>query len=973
MTKQINEVLQAAIKYYKAGLTIVPIGLDGSKAPTVSWRGLITTRPTEAEVRQFFAKADVGIAILGGATSGGLEILDFDIESAFDEFAELLNEVWPDLLPRLPVIKTPSGYHVYFRSAKADGNQKLARASEKNAAKNDNTKIETRGEGGYVIAPPSPPAVHPSGKPYAFHSGPRISKVPTLTDDERQVIFDCARSLNEVAEKEQKASPRAKAAAGRPGDDFDERADWAMILEPHGWKRIRQRGSSTHWRRPGKTDNSVSATTGYCGDKLYVFSSNAEPFDSPRAYSKFSAYGLLNHGGDYAAATRDVLALGYGERRPRASQPPPHSDADAPSFIDDRALDLQPDESPPEQRTHLEVVRDSNPITATELDRQLEDDKGAASTPENLTRLGVVFDRDQAEWVRIENILRRHKVIRPVMKAMHKRRASDREPRNVSPAMQKAVKLGRAMNSGREIMISSDIETMNDEALAAMASAKTDVYQKDGRLVQVVTDLSGIESISGRSAPMIQEVQPDRLRELLASAACWKKIGVDREGNEVERIVPPPRESATALLQRGSWGNLRRIVGVTEVPVIRPDGSVLTKAGYDPGIGMIYRPLADIEVIDKPTRKDIESARDALLDVVIDFPFDSDTHRAAYLAAVLSPFARYAYRGPTPLFLVDANTRASGKTLVATTISKIATGRDLPIGVGTDDPSEQRKQITSLALSGARIAFLDNVNELGGEVMNAVLTAVRWRDRILGGNSIAEVDLSAIWVATGNNTTLDGDMCRRVLPIRLRAQDERPENRTNFKHPELMTWLESEWPRLAGAALTLLRGYILAGKPAVDGVTTWGSYEGWSRVVPRCVAWAGAGNPTLLRISLVDSGDTERDAIIAFMRALHGCYGVSGSTARNMLRDVHSSNAGSNERELREAVLELCPSRSNDLPSTRVLGNKLSKIRERVVADMRLRGEKNRVGVLTWYADKLDQPQLPLRERTPGDDDDRPF
>jgi hypothetical protein len=65
-----------------------------------------------------------------------------------------------------------------------------------------------------------------------------------------------------------------------------------------------------YWRRPGK-EKGWSATTGHCrgevgGDLLYVFSSNAHPFEAEKAYSKFSAYAILRHGGDHAEAAREL-------------------------------------------------------------------------------------------------------------------------------------------------------------------------------------------------------------------------------------------------------------------------------------------------------------------------------------------------------------------------------------------------------------------------------------------------------------------------------------------------------------------------------------------------------------------------------------------------------------------------------------------------------------------------------------------
>jgi hypothetical protein len=98
----------------------------------------------------------------------------------------------------------------------------------------------------------------------------------------------------------------------RPGDDLNARGDWANVLESHGWRLVFQRDGVGYWRRPGK-NGGVSATTNYQGsDLLYVFSSST-PFETERGYSKFSAYALLEHNNDYAAAARALVGMGYGD------------------------------------------------------------------------------------------------------------------------------------------------------------------------------------------------------------------------------------------------------------------------------------------------------------------------------------------------------------------------------------------------------------------------------------------------------------------------------------------------------------------------------------------------------------------------------------------------------------------------------------------------------------------------------------
>jgi hypothetical protein len=53
---------------------------------------------------------------------------------------------------------------------------------------------------------------------------------------------------------------------------------------------------------------------------LYVFSSNAQPFQDKTGYSLFTAFALLNHSGDFAEAAKALAQQGYGDRDGYGSQ-----------------------------------------------------------------------------------------------------------------------------------------------------------------------------------------------------------------------------------------------------------------------------------------------------------------------------------------------------------------------------------------------------------------------------------------------------------------------------------------------------------------------------------------------------------------------------------------------------------------------------------------------------------------------------
>ena len=318
-------IRDTALELRASGISILPIVADGSKSPaTGSWRHYQTTIADEQTITGWFPEAlERGIAVIGGQVSGGLEVLDFDLPGLYDQWLELVGQAGLlALIDTLPLEATPKGgRHLFWRCSTYEGNTKLAKRAKADGS--PETVIETRGEGGYAIVSPSPAACHPLGKPYVMLRG-AISKTPEIDPATRETLLSLARSFNEYVAPERAYSEMPQAASApkdstiiRPGDDYNARADWREILEPHGWRLLYYQGQKGLWQRPGKDGTGISGTTNYAGgkygdDRLYVFSSNAYPFESERTYSKFQAYTLLEHNGDFKAAARELGRNGYG-------------------------------------------------------------------------------------------------------------------------------------------------------------------------------------------------------------------------------------------------------------------------------------------------------------------------------------------------------------------------------------------------------------------------------------------------------------------------------------------------------------------------------------------------------------------------------------------------------------------------------------------------------------------------------------
>lgn len=326
-----QDVLTGVRRYAAAGLVVVPVPPDGSKHPLVPWKQYQHRRPTDRELVSWFGSRRNGPAVLCGAVSGGLEVLDFDDGAAFAPWRALIDARAPGLLARLPVVRTPRpGYHVYLRCPSIAGNQKLAEDPGPDGRRV--TLVETRGEGGLVLTPSCPPACHPSHRRYVMVQGD-LTRVPVLTADERELLLAAARSLSRyrAVDALRPRAPAPDASSSRTlrrGDHINARIGWAAILEPHGWVCVGLDGAGVgRWRRPGKSGRGWSATTDYGGSGLlYVFSSNAAPFEPGRAYSKLAARALLSFGSDFRSAARSLTGqhAGGDDRRPLQSASPRH-------------------------------------------------------------------------------------------------------------------------------------------------------------------------------------------------------------------------------------------------------------------------------------------------------------------------------------------------------------------------------------------------------------------------------------------------------------------------------------------------------------------------------------------------------------------------------------------------------------------------------------------------------------------------
>lgn len=276
-------MIEVAQKYKDAGFSCLPTQKD--KSPAISaWKGV------EIAPALF---TSYGIGIKCGASSGNLECMDFDnhfgdakeVISAFMKI-EGVQEIYEKY--RLPIeTSMRGGFHLLYRCETIEGNKKLAlRPIKRDGKLGRDVLIETRGEGGYFVAAPTP------GYQVIKND---ICNVAYITPGERGVLLSAARYFNEWVDSMYQTTEDKEKPGNRFNDDPASIEEMKDALITAGWVDV----GAGKWRRPGKSEG-ITATLGKAAEKIfYNFSDAAYPFDAEKGYTAFQVVGLLKYDGDF--------------------------------------------------------------------------------------------------------------------------------------------------------------------------------------------------------------------------------------------------------------------------------------------------------------------------------------------------------------------------------------------------------------------------------------------------------------------------------------------------------------------------------------------------------------------------------------------------------------------------------------------------------------------------------------------------
>jgi putative DNA primase/helicase len=461
------------------------------------------------------------------------------------------------------------------------------------------------------------------------------------------------------------------------------------------------------------------------------------------------------------------------------------------------------------------------------------------------------------------------------------------------------------------------------------------IYQRAGALVRTVrldvdTREDGLVLPAGDT--VIHLVDRDWLLDAMARVGDWRKYS-PMDG-KWRRADPMQKYANGALARVGSWP-FPYLRSVVDVPPFLSDGRVLTAAGYDRTSGVLYAPRPGFmwpEVPEEPTKTDAEAAMKVLFEPVAEFPWQHDSDKAGYLAAVLTLVGREAIDGPVPLFAYRARTRGTGKSLLARVVVLAATGREPATTTYTTDDEELRKRITAFALRGARDVTFDDVSgSIGSQSLEKAITNAVWNDRILGRNEDVSLPLRPYWAITGS-MTFHRTLARRVVPVDLDAKSEHPEDRS-FRIADLPAWTKGHHPQLLAAALTILRAYWGAGRPEHGQGPRMGSFEQWDDLIRGAVVWAlgidpaGVNDPGAGRGRIRATSDDEADASATLVHTLRAKFNDGTWTTSDVWHATGLDREDlTRDKALRDAVVAAASTRDGRPPTLVSLGIRIGQL-----------------------------------------------
>jgi hypothetical protein len=418
--------------------------------------------------------------------------------------------------------------------------------------------------------------------------------------------------------------------------------------------------------------------------------------------------------------------------------------------------------------------------------------------------------------------------------------------------------------------------------------------------------------------------------------------------------------------------SIKQLRARVTLPFVRPNGTVVASPGYDP-LTCIYADFREdtISAIPAaPSRVEVIEALRTLWAPWSLYPFGGEVDRAAMLAAILTAVCRPALN-TAPGFMLEAPTPGSGKTLAATALGALARGTRggvTPFVDGANVEQEMVKKLVSMLLMGESFYLVDNVvGTWRSPVLASLITDGSMNERLLGGNTWFRGEARLMICATSNNASLDRDLGRRFIRIRIDPGTETPQAREFEFDPAEVTLRDRM--KIARAVLVVIQAYTVAGSPRL-GRGSCGFSE-WAALVRNTVLWVGqlgmtgeagigtTGDPAKSILEQAACDDPDTSALTTLLMGLHKHGPGEIFTTREVFR---KSQAGENSSD--EALVMIAEGVGGLFLGKRDisvigLGRALNARRDRIAGGLVLRAlGTDRTKAQVWGVEEVPVPEM---------------
>jgi Bifunctional DNA primase/polymerase, N-terminal len=217
--------------------------------------------------------------------------------------------------------------------------------------------------------------------------------------------------------------------------------------------------------------------------------------------------------------------------------------------------------------------------------------------------------------------------------------------------------LRRVSDDDRPIINTLDcgLDVVGDLAFDALVGAN----EVDGQPVIFQFDRLVRVRVDGTGWPVVEALSNDALRGRLARVATWigGSIFMPTE------IGPPDVVVRNVQSRLEGWPGVPVLRRVVQFPFFTPDGALSTTQGYQSeSMIWLHAPGCAVpEIPACPSDAQLAVAKMWLDELLVDFPFESDSSKAHVIAMMLLPFGARAHRRPNTITHADGANATNGE------------------------------------------------------------------------------------------------------------------------------------------------------------------------------------------------------------------------------------------------------------------------------------------------------------------------